>query len=86
MAVAFVSCSRCIASIASSRHVTIYESSFGKDIPHLQSCHRRVSLPPNWFPLNTFQQMRLFILTPIKYKDFDELEIDVFKEEHGKKD
>ena len=26
--------------------------------------------------------MRLFILTPVTYKDFDDLEIDVFKEEH----
>ncbi|KAJ9636576.1 hypothetical protein H2204_005176 [Knufia peltigerae] len=27
-------------------------------------------------------QMRLFILTPVRYKDFDELEIDIFKEEN----
>jgi hypothetical protein len=26
--------------------------------------------------------MRLFILTPVTYKDFDDLEIDMFKEEH----
>ncbi|KAK5194491.1 hypothetical protein LTR99_002992 [Exophiala xenobiotica] len=27
-------------------------------------------------------QMRLFILTPVTYKDFDDLEVDMFKEEH----
>lgn len=43
------------------------------------------SLPRNHFLLTTCKQMRLFILTPVRYKDFDELEIDIFKEENGKK-